>query len=175
MASVVTSALVRSGIPVTALLILRHALQLGNSPSAIFNLGRYSSAGIATRSGDRTPLGVTFSAPVQTDPGAHPASYTFDSVSFPEVKWPGRSVDHLPPSSAKFKDKLEQYLLSLWFFVACFRINFTFTFTIFNLTILIRHLKVVRGVKCTVNIVTFTNFVEHLVEIDFCVYSSGSS
>ena len=35
-----------------------------------------------------------FSAPVQTGPGAHPASYTMDTESLPGVKWPGYGVDH---------------------------------------------------------------------------------
>ena len=37
---------------------------------------------------------VRLSAPVQTGPGAHPASYTMGAGSFPAVKWPGRGVDH---------------------------------------------------------------------------------
>ena len=50
-------------------------------------LRRFSSVGIATRygagrSGDRIPLAVTFSAPVQTGPGAYPASYTMGTGSF---------------------------------------------------------------------------------------------
>jgi hypothetical protein len=40
--------------------------------------------------------GATLSAPVQTGPGVHPASYTMDTGSFPGVKWPGRGVDHPP-------------------------------------------------------------------------------
>jgi hypothetical protein len=32
----------------------------------------------AGRTGDRIPVGARFSAPIQTDPGAHPASYTVD-------------------------------------------------------------------------------------------------
>jgi hypothetical protein len=39
-------------------------------------------------------------APVQTSPGAHPASYTINTGSFPRVKRPGRGVDHPPPPSA---------------------------------------------------------------------------
>jgi len=35
-----------------------------------------------------------FSAPVQTGPGAHPASYTMGTESLPGVKWPGYGVDH---------------------------------------------------------------------------------
>ena len=44
---------------------------------------------------------------MQTGYGAHPASYSMDSwASFPRGKW-GRGIeaDHLPPSSAKFKNE----------------------------------------------------------------------
>jgi hypothetical protein len=40
----------------------------------------------AGRSGDRIPVGARFSVSVQTDPGAHPASYTMGSGSFPGVE-----------------------------------------------------------------------------------------
>jgi hypothetical protein len=43
------------------------------------------------------PGGAGFSAPVQTGPGAHPASYTMGTRSFPGVKLPGRGVYHPPP------------------------------------------------------------------------------
>jgi len=39
-------------------------------------LNPYSNLLRAARSGDRFTVGTGFSAPVQTDPGAHPASYT---------------------------------------------------------------------------------------------------
>jgi hypothetical protein len=39
---------------------------------------------------------------------------------FPGVKQPKRGVDHPHPSNAKVKEKVE---LSLWFFVACTRVN----------------------------------------------------
>jgi hypothetical protein len=45
----------------------------------------------AGRSGDRILVGVRFSAPVQTGPGAHPASCTMDTGAFPRVKC-GRGV-----------------------------------------------------------------------------------
>jgi len=51
-----------------------------------------------------------FSAPVQTGPGAHPASYTMGTVSFPGVKRPGRGVDHPLPASAEVKERIELYL-----------------------------------------------------------------
>jgi len=62
--------------------------------------GPGSSVGIATellagRSGDRIQLGARFSVPVQTGPGAHPASCTMGTVSFPGVK-SGRSVTLTP-------------------------------------------------------------------------------
>ena len=67
--------------------------------------GPGSSVGIATgygagRSGDRIPVGARFSAPLQTGPGAHPASCTMGTGVFPGVKRPGRDADPSPPSSA---------------------------------------------------------------------------
>jgi len=41
---------------------------------------------VAGRSGDRIPVGARFSAPVQTGPGAQPASCTMGTGSFPVVK-----------------------------------------------------------------------------------------
>jgi len=54
-----------------------------------------------------------FSAFVQTDPGAHPASYKTGNGPLPEVKRPGRGADHPPPSSAEVKERVELYLYSL--------------------------------------------------------------
>ena len=58
--------------------------------------GPGSVVGIATgykagRLGDRIPVGARFSTPVQTGPGAHPASCTMGTESFPGVK-SGRGV-----------------------------------------------------------------------------------
>jgi hypothetical protein len=61
----------------------------------------------AARSGDRIPVSVRISSPVQTDPGAHPASYTMGTVSFPGVKRPGCGTDHPLPSSAEVKEKVQ--------------------------------------------------------------------
>ena len=55
-------------------------------------------------------MGVRFSAPVQNGNGAHPASCAMGIGSFPGVKWPGRGVDHLPPSNAEVKERVELYL-----------------------------------------------------------------
>jgi hypothetical protein len=67
-------------------------------------VGRDSVVGVATRrSGDRIPVEARFSAPVQTGPEAHPASYTMGTGSFPRVKRPGRGFDHPPPFSAEVK------------------------------------------------------------------------
>jgi len=52
---------------------------------------RYSDWLQAGQSGDRIPVGARFSAAVQTSPGAHPASCTVGTGSFPGVK-SGRGV-----------------------------------------------------------------------------------
>jgi len=52
-------------------------------------------------------VGAVSLAPVQTDPGAHPAPYTMDTGSFPGVKRPGHDVNHPPPSSAEVKERVE--------------------------------------------------------------------
>jgi hypothetical protein len=64
--------------------------------------GRDSSVGIATGygldgAGIEFRWGARFSAPFQTGPGTHPASYTMGTGSFPGVKRPGRGADHPPP------------------------------------------------------------------------------
>jgi hypothetical protein len=70
------------------------------------------SVGIATRYRLGGPgIESRFSAPVQTGPGAYPASYTLGIGSFPGIKWPGLGVDHPPPSSAEVKER-ELYLFS---------------------------------------------------------------
>jgi len=57
-------------------------------------------------------VGARFSVPVQTGPGAHPASCTMGTGSFPGVKRPGRDADPSPPSSAVGHDTVELYLYS---------------------------------------------------------------
>ena len=73
-------------------------------------------------------MGARFFPPVQTDPGANPASYTTGTGFFPWVKRPRSDVDHLPPSSAEVKERVE--LLSLWAFAVGCRVSFTFIFTL---------------------------------------------
>jgi len=69
---------------------------------ALGNLDRESIVDIATHygldsEGSNPGVGARFSAPVQNGPGAHPASYTMVTGSFPGVKRPKRGVDHPPP------------------------------------------------------------------------------
>jgi len=69
-------------------------------PLLLVSSGPGSLVGIMTtlragRSGDLIPVGVRFSAPVQTGPGAHPASCSMGTGSFPGVK-SGRGVTLTP-------------------------------------------------------------------------------
>jgi hypothetical protein len=54
--------------------------------------------------------GARFYAPVQTGPGAHRSYYAMGTGSFPELKRPGRGVDHSPSSSAEVKEGIKLYL-----------------------------------------------------------------
>jgi hypothetical protein len=79
----------------------------------IRHVGRYSDRLRAGRSGNRFPVRARFSAPVQTGPGAHPASCTMGTGSFLGVNssqcvmltprpilvpwsWMGRAIPLLP-------------------------------------------------------------------------------
>ena len=73
---------------------------------------RYSDSLSDGRSGDRNPVLARFSAPVQTGPEAHPASYTLGTGSFPGVKRQRRGFDHPPPSNAEVKERVELYRYS---------------------------------------------------------------
>jgi hypothetical protein len=64
------------------------------------------------RCGDPILVEERFSAPLRTDPEAHPHSSTVGSGSFPELERPGRAVDHPPPSSAVVKERTELYFYS---------------------------------------------------------------
>jgi hypothetical protein len=96
----------------------------------IFQRGRDRVVGIATRYGGpgiESQLG-RFSAPVQTSPATHSASYKMSNGSFPGVKQPGRGVNHPLPSSAEFKKSRAIHVFRLRAFVAGHRVNSTFTF-----------------------------------------------
>jgi len=56
------------------------------------------------------PGGARFFAPVQTSPGAHPASCIMGTGSLPGVKQPGPGIDHPPPSSIEVKERVELYI-----------------------------------------------------------------
>ena len=86
----------------------------------------------AGRAGDRISVGARFSAPVQTGPGAHPASCTIGTGSFPGVK-SGRGVTLTPHSLLvpwSWKSRAIP-LLPLWpvrsvqSLSACTRVHFT--------------------------------------------------
>jgi hypothetical protein len=51
------------------------------------------------------PVGARFFAHVHTGPGAHPASCTMGTGSFPGVKRPGHGTDHPPPPSAEVENE----------------------------------------------------------------------
>ena len=82
------------------------------------NMGRDISVGIATHYGLVGPgiesrWGARISAPVQTGPGAHPASYTIGTGSFPGVKRPGRGVHNPHHLAPRLKKNRTRALLSL--------------------------------------------------------------
>ena len=97
--------------------------------------GRDSAVSIATRyalegPGIESRWGARFSAPVQTGPGAYPASYTMGTRSFPGVKRAGCGADHPPPSEGRGHERVGRYLYSpsgpSWPVIGR---TFTFTFT----------------------------------------------
>ena len=91
--------------------------------------------------------GARFSAPVQNEPGAHPASYTMGIGSFPGLKRPGCGVDHPPPSSAEVNERVELYLYSTsgpsWPVIGW---NFPLPFHLWK-SFLVKKLLVILGVK----------------------------
>ena len=84
------------------------AVALCNTHTHRVFIGRDGSVGIATGYGLDSPgiefrWGARFSAPVRTVPGAHPASYTMGTGSFPVVRRPGSGVDHSPYLALRLK------------------------------------------------------------------------
>ena len=97
-------------------------------------MGRDSSVSIATRyeldgSGIESRWGRDFPHP--SIPALGHIQPSIQWVSFCGVKRPGRGVDHPPTSSAAVKERVELHIYSsIWAFVACSRVTFTFTFTL---------------------------------------------
>ena len=86
--------------------------------------GRRSSVGIATelragRSEDRIPVEASFSAPVQTGPGAHPPSCTMGTGSFLGVKCGRSSRCPLTPKKCRGQERVELYFYSPMGRTAC--------------------------------------------------------
>ena len=89
----------------------KRLLHCESCPTVLTVLKRLTDPLRAGRSGDRITLSTRFSAPVQTVPGTHPASYTVGTGSFPGVKRPGAwRWPSTPPSSAEVKERVELYL-----------------------------------------------------------------
>ena len=129
-----SSAAVKSSCPVLSWLSLL-SLSLPEVATCLFSVlysseGRDSDFLRVVRSGDRILVGARFSAPVQTGPAARPPSYTMGTGSFPGVKRPGRGVDHPPHLTPRWKKEYGYTSTPLWAFEACYRVKFTFTFTI---------------------------------------------
>ena len=85
---------------------------------SIYIVGRDSVVGIETRyrtdgPGIESQWGARIYAPVQTDPGAHPASYTMGTGSLPGVKQSGCGVDHPPPYSTEVNERANLYIFFL--------------------------------------------------------------
>jgi len=76
------------------------------------HVGRVNAVGL-DGTGVKSRWGARFSAPVQTAPGAHPASYAMDTGSFPGVGWPGHGIDYPTLSRSDFKERVELYIYSL--------------------------------------------------------------
>jgi len=86
-------------------LIQRLALQPNALPRAALHFYPALPTSVSNLGG-----GEIFSAPVQTGPGADPASYTMCTGSFLGIKRPVRGVDHLPPCSSEVERKVELYI-----------------------------------------------------------------
>jgi hypothetical protein len=76
-------------------------------------MGRDSSAGIGTRYGLDGPGIDSWWGRDFPHPSRPATSYTMGTGSFPEVKRPGRGVEHPPPSSDEGKERVRLYLYSL--------------------------------------------------------------
>jgi hypothetical protein len=85
---------------------IRHTFFIGNMTTAT----EWLRAG---QSGDRIPMGATFSAPVQTSPGAHPASCTMRTASFARVESVrGVTLTPHPLPVLRSRNRVQLYLYS---------------------------------------------------------------
>ena len=110
----------------------------------ISRMGRGSAFGIATRYGLGGPgiksrWGRGLPHPSRPALGAHPASCTMGTGSFPGVKQQGRGADHPPPSKCRGYERVGLYLYSpsgsSWPVIGR-TFTFTFTFTIIFLDLI---------------------------------------
>jgi hypothetical protein len=69
-------------------------------------------------------VGARFFAHVQTGPGAHPASCTMCTGSFPGGKRPGRGADHPPPLAPRLRMSRAIPLRPLWALGGLYRVSF---------------------------------------------------
>ena len=88
-------------LPVDVLFYKRPLPVIEIGSCSVTVIGPISSVSIATRYGLDNPgiesrWEARFSAPVQTGPGAHPASYTMGTGSLPGVERPGVSLTTHP-------------------------------------------------------------------------------
>jgi hypothetical protein len=83
-----------------------------NDISGPGQLSQYSDSLRAGQTSDRITVGARFSAPVQTGPGAHPASNIMGTGSFSGLDQPRSGIDHLPPFSAEVEERVERYICS---------------------------------------------------------------
>jgi hypothetical protein len=128
-----------------------------------------STVGIATGYGLDGPgieswWGARFSAPVLTGPGAHPASCTMGTGSFPGVK-SGRDVmltPHHPLVPWSWKSRAVPLLL-LWAvrpvqsLSACTRVHFTFYLCDFWVLFVVNIYKKLHTTKTTLSILVYQN------------------
>jgi hypothetical protein len=84
---------------------------------------QYGDSVWAGRSKDLILVQATFSAPVQTDNGAHPASYTMGTGSSWEYSGPGVALTTHPHLEARL-NKNRAIPLLFWPFMACYRLQF---------------------------------------------------
>ena len=90
--------------------------------------------------------------------------------SFPGVKRSGRGVDHPPPSSPEFTERVELYLYSrLWAFVVCSRVSFTFTTKYRNINFFFFFQSAVVGILLTLATCTAVPNKSCCTEREVCV------